>query len=431
MMPEDPLVRVCGVSKTYTVRRQALPAPIPGLPWRRRSSEPQPGWQPDPVDDDEDDEVDDPEQELVPPSGPVVALDDVSFESYAGEGLAVLGADGSGKSTLLRILARITSPSDGTVELRGRAAPLFAIASGLMKPDRTGTENVRHLGRFHGLSPDLVDDRMARIFGWADMEGLEHQPVKKYSGGMYQRLAFSIMVNLSPDIILADGTIAVGDKPFRRRCGARLQECVEEGVALILATQDPSVARRFCTRAVWLREGRVVTTGPIGDVADAYERSQDPERPPERAVATGPATIAEFGIFASDGTPLEVLARDEPALLRAWIEIWNAGVAFQTIFVLEGNASRARVIQPSLHRSSETGRHEVETRLPPGTLPGGRYTVRVGARIDSESGPSTIKRPGNRVLEVLDEDEESPIEPRTLRQIEASLDLDWDVALLR
>ncbi|MEJ7891559.1 MAG: ATP-binding cassette domain-containing protein [Solirubrobacteraceae bacterium] len=422
-----PAVRVRGVSKTFAVRRQTLPAPIPWFGSSKRAPDANGvrGIVVDPEDDEDEEGLDDDESSFAPTSGPTLALDDVSFEASAGEGLAILGADGSGKSTLLRILARITFPSDGIVEIRGRVAPLFAMASSLMKLDRTGAENVRHLARFHGLPLDLVEERMARIFTWADLAGLEHQPVKMYSSGMYQRLAFSIMVNLGPDVILADAMVGVGDRPFRRRCGVRLQECVDEGAALILATQDTAIARRFCSRAVWLKEGRVIAAGPVETVADLYEEAQGAG---SRPAPTGETQLVDLGVFSSGGTPVEIARSSESMTLRAFIEVVEAGVLFETSFVLFDGRTKARLTQPTQEHANEAGRYSVEVRLPAGALPEGRYSLRVAARLDKRKASSTIKQRGQRAFEILEEDDAGLAEPAALRELEGSTDLRWSVA---
>jgi ABC-type polysaccharide/polyol phosphate transport system ATPase subunit len=202
----------------------------------------------------------------------VWALRDVSFAVPQGEILGVIGPNGAGKTTLLKILARVTPPTEGRVLGRGRVVPLLALGAGFQQ-DLSGRENVFLNAAMYGISAAEVETRLEDIVEFAGIGEFIDFPVKKYSSGMYLRLAFSVAVNMQPDILLADEVLAVGDLEFQERCLERVQREGEAGMTVLFVSHDMAAIARLCRRVLWLNAGEVVRIGPAEEVVEAYQNS--------------------------------------------------------------------------------------------------------------------------------------------------------------
>lgn len=188
------------------------------------------------------------------------ALHEVSFTLKPGESLALLGHNGSGKSTLLQLLAGVLRPTSGKIVSRGRIAPLIELGVGF-HPDLTGEENIYLNASLFGLNNQETRYRFNDIVEFSGLGDFIDTPIKNYSSGMYMRLGFSIAVHVTPNVLLADEILAVGDIEFRNKCHARIREMQAQGMALILVTHSPEEARHFCKRYLRLEHGRVVEEG--------------------------------------------------------------------------------------------------------------------------------------------------------------------------
>lgn len=197
------------------------------------------------------------------------ALSDVSFEVKRGETFGVIGRNGSGKSTLLQIICGTLSPTSGTVEVNGRVAALLELGAGF-NPEFTGRENVYMNAAILGLSKEEIDARYDEIVAFADIGDFIDQPAKTYSSGMYVRLAFSVAMNVDPDILIVDEALAVGDAYFVHRCGLRFKEMQKRGVTILLVTHDASAVKRMCQNTIWLNDGAVEKAGDPSAVVDHY-----------------------------------------------------------------------------------------------------------------------------------------------------------------
>ncbi|MCI0344366.1 MAG: ABC transporter ATP-binding protein, partial [Chloroflexi bacterium] len=184
------------------------------------------------------------------------ALDDVGFTLERGEGLAVIGENGAGKSTLLKILAGITAPTAGRLEVRGKIASILELGSGF-HPEFTGRQNIVLNAAMLGLSEAEVKARMPEIVGFSELGEFIDQPVKCYSTGMAMRLGFSIATQVDPEVLIIDEALSVGDGYFQKKCMDRLQRYVEEGGTLLFCSHAMYYVSAFCRRAMWLKQGRV------------------------------------------------------------------------------------------------------------------------------------------------------------------------------
>jgi lipopolysaccharide transport system ATP-binding protein len=198
-----------------------------------------------------------------------LALDDVSFDVKRGEAVGIIGRNGAGKSTLLKILGRITEPTEGRALLRGRIGSLLEVGTGF-HPELTGRENVYLNGSILGMTHKEVERKFDEIVAFAEIDTFLDTPVKRYSSGMYVRLAFAVAAHLDLDILLVDEVLAVGDASYQRRCIDRMADLARSGTTLLFVSHNMDLIRRLCRRAVLLDHGKVALQGPVDQVADRY-----------------------------------------------------------------------------------------------------------------------------------------------------------------
>ena len=200
---------------------------------------------------------------------PVWSLRDVSFELRRGEALAVLGRNGAGKTTLLKILARITRPSEGWAETRGRVSALLEVGTGFHS-ELTGRENVFVGGALLGMKRREIRGLLPAIEEFADVGAYFDRQIRTYSRGMQLRLAFAVAMSLSPEILLLDEVLAVGDAVYQRKCVAAIEALKVQGVALILVSHHPPTVERLCARALLLSGGAPVKVGSVTEAIAGY-----------------------------------------------------------------------------------------------------------------------------------------------------------------
>lgn len=197
------------------------------------------------------------------------ALRGVSFGVAPGESIGVVGRNGQGKSTLLKLVAGVLLPDEGSVDVRGGVAPLIEITGGFVG-DLTVRENVRLTAGLHGMPKAEVNRRFDDIIDFAEIADFVDTPYKHLSNGMKVRLAFSVVSQLDEPILLVDEVLAVGDRAFRAKCYARIDELLAEGRTLFFVSHNEKDLRRFCTRGLYLDKGALVLDAPIGEVLDRY-----------------------------------------------------------------------------------------------------------------------------------------------------------------
>ena len=206
------------------------------------------------------------------------ALKDVSFEIKQGEVVGIIGRNGAGKSTLLKILSRITEPTSGRVRLRGRVASLLEVGTGF-HPELTGRENIFLNGAILGMARTEIQKKFDEIVNFAEVERFLDTPVKRYSSGMYVRLAFAVAAHLEPEILLVDEVLAVGDAQFQKKCLGKMEEVSRGGRTILFVSHQMAAVQNLCEKGILLKAGSVAQEGPIGQViaqylAEASERGE-------------------------------------------------------------------------------------------------------------------------------------------------------------
>ncbi|MEM1785193.1 MAG: ABC transporter ATP-binding protein [Candidatus Bathyarchaeia archaeon] len=199
----------------------------------------------------------------------VEALKDVSFSLPEGTVLGIIGPNGSGKSTLLRLIAGIYRPTSGRIIVNGRVSALLSLGLGF-HPELSGRENIIIGGLAMGLSRREIKRRMEEIIEFAELRDFIDAPVRTYSSGMYMRLAFSVAVNVDPDILLVDEVLAVGDAAFAEKCLVRMNEFKKQGKTILLVTHDLGLVQNWCHQALWIDAGKLQAMGQSIEVVELY-----------------------------------------------------------------------------------------------------------------------------------------------------------------
>ena len=197
------------------------------------------------------------------------ALKDVAFEIKRGEVVGVIGRNGAGKSTLLKILSRITEPTVGRVEIRGRVASLLEVGTGF-HPELTGRENIYLNGAILGMSRAEIKRKFDEIVAFAEVEKFLDTPVKRYSSGMYVRLAFAVAAHLEPEILVVDEVLAVGDAEFQKKCLGKMKDVADNGRTVLFVSHNMAAIRNLCSKVAVLKSGRLVDMGNTGEVIRGY-----------------------------------------------------------------------------------------------------------------------------------------------------------------
>jgi len=235
------------------------------------------------------------------------ALRNVSFEVKRGEVLGVIGRNGAGKSTLLKVLTRITEPTAGFAQLRGRVASLLEVGTGF-HPELTGRENVYLNGSILGMTRREIQRKFDEIVDFAEIAKFIDTPVKHYSSGMYLRLAFAVAANLDPDILLVDEVLAVGDAEFQRKCLGKMGDVASQGRTILFVSHNLGAVQGLCTRGIVLSNGQLTFDGAATNAVQEYLNSLEKsaaigpaERPDRRG--SGVSRVVGFDVVGSNGIP--------------------------------------------------------------------------------------------------------------------------------
>jgi lipopolysaccharide transport system ATP-binding protein len=316
------------------------------------------------------------------------ALRNVSFEVNRGEVIGLIGRNGAGKSTLLKIFSRITDPTEGLVRMRGRAATLLEVGTGF-HPELSGRENIYLNGAILGMKRSEITRKFDEIIAFSEIEQFLDTPVKRYSSGMYVRLAFAVAAHLEPDILIIDEVLAVGDQAFQKKCLGKMQEVASTGGRTVLfVSHNLGALAQLCDRGVYLEEGTVRTIGPVKDVIQTYLKSSR-EHNAERAVfANDPAKAAQFlsaEIIHSDGSPGSEFTTEEPVIIRMTYDVRKALAEHYLTFYLQ-NMEGTRVLfsdvrdaDPEIANRITVGTHTFDVLIPPGLLAPTTYLLTVGS----------------------------------------------------
>lgn len=196
-------------------------------------------------------------------------LKDIDLTIYKGETVGLIGANGSGKSTLLKLMTKILYPNKGKIDVNGKITSLIELGAGF-HPDFSGRENIYFNASIFGLTKKEIDSRIEEIIDFTEIRDFIDNPVRTYSSGMYMRLAFSVAVSVDADILLIDEILAVGDQKFQEKCYKKMESLKNEGKTIVLVTHSMGAVEKFCTRAIWLSDGKIKMDGKPNKVIEKY-----------------------------------------------------------------------------------------------------------------------------------------------------------------
>jgi ABC-type polysaccharide/polyol phosphate transport system ATPase subunit len=307
------------------------------------------------------------------------ALRDLSLQVTQGEAVGIVGRNGAGKSTLLKVLTRITEPTRGVSRTLGRVGALLEVGTGF-HAELTGRENIYLNGAIIGMSRKEVRRRFDEIVAFSGVERFVDTPVKRYSSGMYLRLAFGVAAHLDADIMVVDEVLAVGDAEFQRKCLAKMADIERSGRTVLFVSHNIEAISRLCPRIVWLDQGSLVMDGPTNEVIDAYLTSAlagelDPVVTPEPGA---PIAVERVRLLDRKEKPASILPRDDPFTIELAFTL-DRDVPELNLSVAVGHLRGGRLLdeawsdseQPTLRRA---GTYRLRVSVPP-VLNAGDYTL--------------------------------------------------------
>lgn len=320
------------------------------------------------------------------------ALEDVSFDVEPGEVVGVIGRNGAGKSTLLKVLSRVTSPTLGEVRVRGRLASLLEVGTGF-HPDLTGRENVFLNGAILGMTRAEISRKLDEIVVFSGLERFIDTPVKRYSSGMYVRLAFSIAAHLEPEILLVDEVLAVGDAEFQARCLGKMEDVSRHGRTILFVSHNLNAVENLCSRVVWLDGGGVKDVSrDVRGVIDAYLSAGNPQVINGRREVVLPrsywADIVEFSLVGAGGTCIIAPVRNDDSLsVQITVDIKQCDPALNFGFAIYDHTDDLLFwsLSTDARRDEwprlELGRNTLQCALPSRLLNEGVYTLHMIASL--------------------------------------------------
>jgi lipopolysaccharide transport system ATP-binding protein len=313
------------------------------------------------------------------------ALRDLSFAVQPGEVVGIIGRNGAGKSTLLKILSRITEPTSGKIKLRGRVASLLEVGTGF-HPDLSGRENIYLNGAILGMSRVEIARKFDEIVAFAEVERFLDTPVKRYSSGMYVRLAFAVAAHLEPEILIVDEVLAVGDAQFQQKCLGRMQKVVESrGQTIFFVSHNLKAVEHFCTRGLMLEQGRLTLDAPARTVVAEYLRKNAVQPEMTRRELSDEMDLEELSFAPSPAT-----VRDPVAFAIALRARQEAQIHDFHLFIHNSFGDRAAVVDLRRGEGSRTlaaGRQlRITGRIPRINLVEGDYRIGLCLRTSRHFG---------------------------------------------
>ena len=309
------------------------------------------------------------------------ALRNVSFAVPEGTILGIIGANGAGKSTLLKIISRVTRPTEGRVVGRGRVVSLLELGAGF-NPDFSARENILMNGAMHGIPRREVLERMDSIIQFAEADQFADNPLRHYSSGMYLRLAFSVAINMQPDILLADEILAVGDMTFQERCLERVAEEARRGLTVFFVSHDMAAVSRLCDRLLWIDKGTLLRDGDPESVLAEYQQAAlgaskgfgDVQGRNTNVIAE----IASVRLLNQAGDVVGAAPIDEDIFIRVRLKVRKPDVWLRGIIdVQTKGVFLFRSVQPEETHVDDRGVVDLTMRIPKHLLAETTYTVGV------------------------------------------------------
>ena len=330
------------------------------------------------------------------------ALQDVTFDVEKGEAIGIIGQNGAGKSTLLKLLCGVTRPTSGTIEAYGTIASILELGTGF-HPEFSGRDNAALNAAILGLSPGEIKRKLPAILEFSELGTFLDRPVKTYSSGMYMRLAFSVAVNVEPDILVIDEALAVGDGHFQKKCVDRIREFQQQGRTIVFCSHAMYHVTSICRRTLWLDRGSVMRYGPTLDVVHDYESfllQRDRALPategePEREKAFSPVRFREIVVCDRSGSPRDLFERGEDIQFRIRVHSDNPSQPIHVIIGVHRSADDLQCFAVGTHADGVAplcGRNEYEFSVALERVPLNRGEYSIIAFVGDENAISVFDR---------------------------------------
>jgi len=316
--------------------------------------------------------------------GTLWSLRDIDFEVEESEVLGIVGRNGAGKTTLLKLLSRITEPTEGRAELQGSVGSLLEVGTGF-HPELTGRENVYLNGAILGMGKAEITSKFDEIVEFAEVERFMGTPVKRYSSGMYVRLAFAVSAFLEPEILIVDEVLAVGDIAFQKKCLGKMEDVARGGRTVLFVSHNMGAVAELCTRAILLEKGRKISDGGVPQVLDEYTRMMSSRRATDVEFEARAGTLVDIlgiRLAKADGEPSTAVDICDGVRISVEYEVRTRLHGLQLTVTLARNmvdvthsfdTDRLDSVPPV-----DPGRYIAHYTVPPMFLKAGIYTVRVG-----------------------------------------------------
>lgn len=334
----------------------------------------------------------------------VWSLKDINLQIEQGETVGIIGSNGAGKSTLLKLLSRVTAPTTGRINVKGRVASLLEVGTGF-HPELTGRENIYLNGAILGMRKKEIDRKLDEIVAFSGIERYIDTPVKRYSSGMYVRLAFAVAAHLESEILIVDEVLAVGDAEFQKKClGKMNQVSANEGRTVLFVSHNMGAVHSLCERGILLRSGHVEMDAAATECIAEYSRGNSVASTDEAVAGSSSDSLKIWGVQINDQM-VPVISPGDRFSITANIK--SAGASNPTIILLIDNANghqviHSRVFGNALGLDGETKQDQVTANLPPVWLAPGVYSVYF--KLVSSNGPRLGRSESERImLEVKDD----------------------------
>jgi len=320
----------------------------------------------------------------------VWALKDVSFKVRQGEAIGIIGRNGAGKSTLLKILSRVTAPTSGVVKAKGTIASLLEVGTGF-HPELTGRENIFMNGAIMGMERREIQRKFDEIVDFSGVETYIDTPVKRYSSGMYVRLAFAVAAHLEPDILIVDEVLAVGDAEFQKKCLGKMGDVGKEGRTILFVSHNMVAVQELCENAFWIDKGKIAQSGPVKSVVESYldkhskicltQKWDDPEIAP----GNDAGRLVYAAVETESGGQVDNITVATPVYLRFRLINYRTDIPLHFGFELYTQEGVCVFINTSPRAIYPVGIIEAVCAIPGNLLNNGHYyinlVVHYGARI--------------------------------------------------
>ncbi|MFL0376191.1 ABC transporter ATP-binding protein [Paenibacillus amylolyticus] len=318
------------------------------------------------------------------------ALNGITFSVEKGDALGILGKNGSGKSTLLKMITGVLSPTSGKIQANGKIAAILELGAGF-NPEYTGRENIYLNGLMMGYSREEMDPRITAIIEFADIGTFIDQPVKLYSSGMFARLAFAVSINVDPDILIVDEALAVGDMRFQTKCIDKMKELKSKGTTILFVSHAAEQVKRFCNKAVWIKDGVIEVIGEASEVVDQYEDfmrygeissrvTLEDKEEEEFVLPTNPDTLASIKTVSINKEKFETF---DQVVVDVIYDVYETEINGLLLGIAIYTPDRKYIFGPNTDLEEvripiQKGRHKIRYTIPKLPLLGGTYCFDIG-----------------------------------------------------